>query len=206
RISGVAARSVPPRRRERRKLLPSIRSPPWGARGGAPRGANKLKLGVRFAECQREVGRGRIGGGAGTRTPDTEIMILLLYQLSYTATRAAARTYDGSTRRHKTTVGSTIKGLHPSPRFCLCRQRIGPQRENARVGSVQRGEIERSTMERKQEFLAGLRHADRSYFQALDDRYATDVGMEGEAHVDHLGRHARHRHLVQRKKPHHIRG
>ena len=25
------------------------------------------------------------GGGAGTRTPDTEIMILLLYQLSYAA-------------------------------------------------------------------------------------------------------------------------
>ena len=25
------------------------------------------------------------GGGAGTRTPDTEIMILLLYQLSYNA-------------------------------------------------------------------------------------------------------------------------
>jgi hypothetical protein len=28
----------------------------------------------------------KYGGGAGTRTPDTEIMILLLYQLSYTAT------------------------------------------------------------------------------------------------------------------------
>jgi hypothetical protein len=27
------------------------------------------------------------GGGAGTRTPDTGIMIPLLYQLSYTATR-----------------------------------------------------------------------------------------------------------------------
>ena len=30
---------------------------------------------------------GKNGGGAGTRTPDTGIMIPLLYQLSYTATR-----------------------------------------------------------------------------------------------------------------------
>src|SRR5258708_3536637 len=29
------------------------------------------------------------GGGAGTRTPDTEIMILLLYQLSYAAKKEA---------------------------------------------------------------------------------------------------------------------
>lgn len=29
--------------------------------------------------------RGKNGGGAGTRTPDTGIMIPLLYQLSYTA-------------------------------------------------------------------------------------------------------------------------
>jgi hypothetical protein len=31
-------------------------------------------------------GEGKNGGGAGTRTPDTGIMIPLLYQLSYTAT------------------------------------------------------------------------------------------------------------------------
>ena len=31
--------------------------------------------------------RGKNGGGAGTRTPDTGIMIPLLYQLSYTAPR-----------------------------------------------------------------------------------------------------------------------
>jgi hypothetical protein len=31
--------------------------------------------------------RTNYGGGAGTRTPDTGIMIPLLYQLSYTATR-----------------------------------------------------------------------------------------------------------------------
>jgi hypothetical protein len=30
------------------------------------------------------------GGGAGTRTPDTGIMIPLLYQLSYTATSGIA--------------------------------------------------------------------------------------------------------------------
>jgi hypothetical protein len=30
------------------------------------------------------------GGGAGTRTPDTGIMIPLLYQLSYTATNGIA--------------------------------------------------------------------------------------------------------------------
>jgi hypothetical protein len=30
-------------------------------------------------------GKGKNGGGAGTRTPDTGIMIPLLYQLSYTA-------------------------------------------------------------------------------------------------------------------------
>ena len=39
-------------------------------------GSSRLK---RRRAC--EVG----GGGAGTRTPDTEIMILLLYQLSYAA-------------------------------------------------------------------------------------------------------------------------
>jgi hypothetical protein len=33
-----------------------------------------------------KIGEGKNGGGAGTRTPDTGIMIPLLYQLSYTAT------------------------------------------------------------------------------------------------------------------------
>src|SRR5262245_20129501 len=43
-----------------------------------------------------------IGGGAGTRTPDTEIMILLLYQLSYAA---QARGHPGGWRAKKGRVG-----------------------------------------------------------------------------------------------------
>ena len=38
--------------------------------------------------------REKIGGGAGTRTPDTGIMIPLLYQLSYTAPRKILEAYD----------------------------------------------------------------------------------------------------------------
>jgi hypothetical protein len=40
---------------------------------------------------------GENGGGAGTRTPDTGIMIPLLYQLSYTA-RENLEAYDTGLR------------------------------------------------------------------------------------------------------------
>ena len=39
----------------------------------------RRRRGHRHTACKKS------GGGAGTRTPDQEIMILLLYQLSYTA-------------------------------------------------------------------------------------------------------------------------
>ena len=39
-------------------------------------------------------GEGKNGGGAGTRTPDTGIMIPLLYQLSYTAPGKILEAYD----------------------------------------------------------------------------------------------------------------
>ncbi len=38
-----------------------------------------------YADVCDEMREGENGGGAGTRTPDTGIMIPLLYQLSYTA-------------------------------------------------------------------------------------------------------------------------
>ncbi len=38
-----------------------------------------------YADGCDEMREGENGGGAGTRTPDTGIMIPLLYQLSYTA-------------------------------------------------------------------------------------------------------------------------
>ena len=44
----------------------------------------KVRTGQGSTRLRRAGGRD-VGGGAGTRTPDTEIMILLLYQLSYAA-------------------------------------------------------------------------------------------------------------------------
>src|SRR5689334_3659185 len=48
-----------------------------------PRSARRTTGSIRLKRKERRAIGG--GGGAGTRTPDTEIMILLLYQLSYAA-------------------------------------------------------------------------------------------------------------------------
>jgi hypothetical protein len=47
-------------------------------------------------EARKRKGGEKNGGGAGTRTPDTGIMIPLLYQLSYTAPKSEA--YDTGLR------------------------------------------------------------------------------------------------------------
>ena len=52
-------------------------------------GGWEARTGARRDRVARAGTDSEIGGGAGTRTPDTEIMILLLYQLSYTAREGA---------------------------------------------------------------------------------------------------------------------
>src|SRR5437867_5931221 len=53
--------------------------------GGTAHGPRRAQRRTGSSRRNRMVGGGMLGGGAGTRTPDTEIMILLLYQLSYAA-------------------------------------------------------------------------------------------------------------------------
>ena len=52
---------------------------------GVAQGPRKALLRIGSIRLKRNGAREMGGGGAGTRTPDTEIMILLLYQLSYAA-------------------------------------------------------------------------------------------------------------------------
>ena len=64
---------------------------------GAPRPRRARR---RTGSTRRRRATGREGGGgAGTRTPDTEIMILLLYQLSYAAVRRGLPGGEAGRRR-----------------------------------------------------------------------------------------------------------
>src|SRR5438552_3066933 len=57
-----------------------------------------------------------VGGGAGTRTPDTEIMILLLYQLSYAAEKRCRPEDDGPKKLGTCTsqVNRRANACHPA--------------------------------------------------------------------------------------------
>src|SRR6185503_14792076 len=64
---------------------------------GTSQGPSRARRRIGSSRRRRAREGGGNGGGAGTRTPDTEIMILLLYQLSY----AAAEAFDASGERKK---------------------------------------------------------------------------------------------------------
>ena len=94
------------------------------SRSGGRKGRQRLPAsdGSTRRKCMSR--RGVRGGGAGTRTPDTEIMILLLYQLSYAANRAIAAVEErarlGSARakvKNLGAPGSAPATRPPSPAF-----------------------------------------------------------------------------------------
>ena len=70
----------------------------------------------------------RVGGGAGTRTPDTEIMILLLYQLSYAAPKVEGSVLTTGCAAGQPAGSGAFRAIVAQPGGTLLLHRRGPAR------------------------------------------------------------------------------